>query len=177
MCHDRATASRASRTDGEEVVGAGHETLRNDSGESIAVAHQPRGVGHDGRAGGSMGGTCGDPLAVPGVRAGVAVSRSRGRAGMTPPRYVSVPDVPPRAPHRLRPLSHHAGDDHAARDQQRRCRGLNSRIMSIKRKAGGFRNPSNFTTAIYFHCGGLADPGRGSIRIFLIPQFLNSSIP
>ena len=27
--------------------------------------------------------------------------------------------------------------------------------MSIKRKAGGFRNPSNFTTAIYFHCGGL----------------------
>ena len=32
---------------------------------------------------------------------------------------------------------------------------LNSKIMSIKRKAGGFRNPSNFTTAIYFHCGGL----------------------
>jgi hypothetical protein len=28
-------------------------------------------------------------------------------------------------------------------------------IMSIKRKAGGFCNPSNFTTAIYFHCGGL----------------------
>ena len=33
--------------------------------------------------------------------------------------------------------------------------GLNSKIMSIKRKAGGFRNPQNFTTAIYFHCGGL----------------------
>jgi transposase len=33
--------------------------------------------------------------------------------------------------------------------------GLNSKIMSIKRKAGRFRNPSNFTTAIYFHCGGL----------------------
>jgi transposase len=33
--------------------------------------------------------------------------------------------------------------------------GLNSKIMSIKRKAGGFRHPSNFTTAIYFHCGGL----------------------
>jgi transposase len=33
--------------------------------------------------------------------------------------------------------------------------GLNSKIMSIKRKAGGFRNPHNFTTAIYFHCGGL----------------------
>jgi len=33
--------------------------------------------------------------------------------------------------------------------------GLNSKIMSIKRKAGGFRNASNFTTAIYFHCGGL----------------------
>ena len=28
--------------------------------------------------------------------------------------------------------------------------GLNSKIMSIKRKAGGFRNPSHFTTAIYF---------------------------
>jgi transposase len=33
--------------------------------------------------------------------------------------------------------------------------GVNSKIMGIKRKAGGFRNPSNFTTAIYFHCGGL----------------------
>ena len=33
--------------------------------------------------------------------------------------------------------------------------GLNSKIMSIKRKAGGVRNPSHFTTAIYFHCGGL----------------------
>jgi transposase len=33
--------------------------------------------------------------------------------------------------------------------------GLNSKIMSIKRKAGGFRNPANFTAAIYFHCGGL----------------------
>ena len=33
--------------------------------------------------------------------------------------------------------------------------GINSKIMSIKRKAGGFRNPTNFTTAIYFHCGGL----------------------
>jgi transposase len=33
--------------------------------------------------------------------------------------------------------------------------GLNSKIMSIKRKAGSFRNPANFTTAIYFHCGGL----------------------
>ena len=37
--------------------------------------------------------------------------------------------------------------------------------MSIKRKASGFRNASNFTTAIYFHCGVSiythADPGRG----------------
>jgi hypothetical protein len=33
--------------------------------------------------------------------------------------------------------------------------GLNGKIMSIKRKAGGFRNPANQTTAIYFHCGGL----------------------
>jgi transposase len=34
--------------------------------------------------------------------------------------------------------------------------GLNSKIMSIKRRAGGFRNPTNFKTAIYFHCGGLS---------------------
>jgi transposase len=33
--------------------------------------------------------------------------------------------------------------------------GLNSKIMTIKRKACGFRNKRNFTTAIYFHCGGL----------------------
>jgi transposase len=31
--------------------------------------------------------------------------------------------------------------------------GLNRKIMNIKRKAGGFRNPANVTTAIYFHCG------------------------
>jgi transposase len=34
--------------------------------------------------------------------------------------------------------------------------GLNSKIMSIKRRAGGFRNPNNFKTAVYFHCGGLS---------------------
>ena len=33
--------------------------------------------------------------------------------------------------------------------------GINSKIMTIKRKACGFRNPQNFETAIYFHCGGL----------------------
>lgn len=34
--------------------------------------------------------------------------------------------------------------------------GLNSKIMSIKRRAGGFRNGENFKTVIYFHCGGLS---------------------
>jgi transposase len=33
--------------------------------------------------------------------------------------------------------------------------GLNSKIMTIKRKACGFRNAHHFMTAIYFHCGGL----------------------
>jgi transposase len=33
--------------------------------------------------------------------------------------------------------------------------GLNSKIMTIKRKCCGFRNMENFKTAIYFHCGGL----------------------
>lgn len=33
--------------------------------------------------------------------------------------------------------------------------GLNSKIMSIKRKARGHRNKQNFKTAIYFFCGGL----------------------
>jgi len=33
--------------------------------------------------------------------------------------------------------------------------GLNSKIMSVKRKCCGFRNAENFKTAIYFHCGGL----------------------
>lgn len=33
--------------------------------------------------------------------------------------------------------------------------GLNSKIMTIKRKACGFRNKENFKTAIYFYCGGL----------------------
>lgn len=33
--------------------------------------------------------------------------------------------------------------------------GLNSKIMSIKRRAGGYRNRDSFKTAIYFFCGGL----------------------
>jgi transposase len=33
--------------------------------------------------------------------------------------------------------------------------GLNSKIMTIKRKCCGFRNLENFKTSIYFHCGGL----------------------
>jgi transposase len=33
--------------------------------------------------------------------------------------------------------------------------GLNSKIMAIKRRVGGYRNRENFKTAIYFYCGGL----------------------
>ncbi|MGX7950914.1 ISL3 family transposase [Oleidesulfovibrio alaskensis] len=33
--------------------------------------------------------------------------------------------------------------------------GLNSKIMSIKRRACGYRNRDNFKAAIYFFCGGL----------------------
>jgi transposase len=33
--------------------------------------------------------------------------------------------------------------------------GMNSKIMSIKRRVGGYRNRTNFKTAIFFHCGGL----------------------
>lgn len=33
--------------------------------------------------------------------------------------------------------------------------GINSKIMAIKRRVGGYRNPNNFKTAIYFYCGGL----------------------
>jgi transposase len=33
--------------------------------------------------------------------------------------------------------------------------GMNSKIMSIKRRVGGFRNVGNFKTAIFFYCGGL----------------------
>ena len=34
--------------------------------------------------------------------------------------------------------------------------GMNSKIMSIKRRVGGYRNRENFKTAIFFfYCGGL----------------------
>ena len=33
--------------------------------------------------------------------------------------------------------------------------GMNSKIMSIKRRVGGFRNVENYKTAIFFYCGGL----------------------
>lgn len=34
--------------------------------------------------------------------------------------------------------------------------GINSKIMSIKRRVGGYRNRENFKIAIYFYCGGLS---------------------
>nr|WP_233214551.1 transposase [Rhodopirellula bahusiensis] len=33
--------------------------------------------------------------------------------------------------------------------------GMNSKIMSIKRRVGGYRDRENFKTAIYFYYGGL----------------------
>lgn len=33
--------------------------------------------------------------------------------------------------------------------------GINSKVQSIKRRVGGFRNQENYKTAIYFYCGGL----------------------
>ncbi|APZ93038.1 Transposase [Fuerstiella marisgermanici] len=33
--------------------------------------------------------------------------------------------------------------------------GMNSKIMAIKRRVGGYRNRDNFKTAILFYCGGL----------------------
>jgi transposase len=33
--------------------------------------------------------------------------------------------------------------------------GINSKIMSIKRRAGGYRNIENFKTVVLFYCGGL----------------------
>ena len=34
--------------------------------------------------------------------------------------------------------------------------GINSKIMAIKRRVGGYRNIRNFITAIFFYCGGLS---------------------
>jgi transposase len=33
--------------------------------------------------------------------------------------------------------------------------GINSKIMSIKRRVGGYRNIESFKTAVLFYCGGL----------------------
>ncbi len=33
--------------------------------------------------------------------------------------------------------------------------GINSKIQSIKRRVGGYRNKENYKTAIFFYCGGL----------------------
>jgi transposase len=33
--------------------------------------------------------------------------------------------------------------------------GINSKLMAIKRRVGGYRNRQNFKKAIYFYCGGL----------------------
>ena len=33
--------------------------------------------------------------------------------------------------------------------------GINSKIQSVKRRVGGYRNKENYKTAIFFYCGGL----------------------
>ena len=33
--------------------------------------------------------------------------------------------------------------------------GINRKIISIKRRAGGYRKIENFKTAVLFYCGGL----------------------
>ena len=33
--------------------------------------------------------------------------------------------------------------------------GINSKIMAIKTRVGGYRNKQNFKTAVFFYCGGL----------------------
>jgi transposase len=45
--------------------------------------------------------------------------------------------------------------------------GINSAVQTIKKRAFGYRNPANFKTAIYFHCGGLD----------LYPAFGTHSVP
>jgi transposase len=34
-------------------------------------------------------------------------------------------------------------------------KGINSKIISIKHRAGGYRNIENFKIAVLFYCGGL----------------------
>jgi putative transposase len=45
--------------------------------------------------------------------------------------------------------------EHIALDTIAVAEGINSKIMSIKRRVGGYRNHENFKTAIFFYCGGL----------------------
>jgi transposase len=33
--------------------------------------------------------------------------------------------------------------------------GLNSKIVTVQKRACGYRNPNNFKIAVYFHWGGL----------------------
>ena len=33
--------------------------------------------------------------------------------------------------------------------------GINSKIVAVKRRVGGYRNRENYNTAICFYCGGL----------------------
>jgi transposase len=42
--------------------------------------------------------------------------------------------------------------------------GIKSKIMSIKRRVGGYRNRENFKTAIYFYGGGLAQHPPPNLR-------------
>ncbi|MBM4059124.1 MAG: transposase [Planctomycetes bacterium] len=55
--------------------------------------------------------------------------------------------------------------------------GLTSLIMAIKRRAGGYRNPTKVETVVYFYCGGLRlypsqrSPGRRAARESRVPRF------
>ena len=61
--------------------------------------------------------------------------------------FLPLTQIQPRLPHIVYSRRHRITNAVAE--------GLNSKIMSIKRRARGFRNPENFKVAIFFYCGGL----------------------
>ncbi len=58
------------------------------------------------------------------------------------------PKIDPGTPEESRQLSSYYQITSAVAE------GINYKIMSIKRRVGGFRNRQKFQTAIFFFCGG-----------------------
>ena len=84
-------------------------------------------------------------------RVGLSAMEAGGTAGRPRPRLTPVIEIARMIKRHLPNVLTYFRPPH----HERRQRGAQPKIQTIKKMAYGFRNREHFKTAIYFHCGGL----------------------